>query len=516
MSDQKSFYNCHSHFFSEKDVPNDFHNGIMWLYRQDFKPDEIKEIINKIIEKYEKEQDFSKKAKYIEKEVSNQLQSYLTDQNIREIDRILKPRKLIDESIDIKQEKAEQKRRVSATKGILRRYLEYLIIQKISPYKRFTKLIQHYKLGKKDQILPNTIENLKIIALSMDMTHMNAGELHRPYEDQLTELIDLKKKIDQKNNRRKIKIELIPFIHLDPRHDKERLNIKKFHNKGFQGVKLYPPLGYFPWHNNLKPVFRYCNDEGLPVMVHTQVSMVFSRAEPWNLYESIMNQINTFQNTYSNQGDFMNQYFKPIIKENYDYLLTQYNPAYWSGDELEDENLVSKYQYYSNMYLTGIFTHPYNWYPILSEFPKLKICFAHMGGYDAILNYCDQNFKSILNCPLYVNQDWIKSIIFLMNKFRNRVYGDISGGWEHRARTLKKYLPKMMKKHGNLLEDRLLYGPDYYMSVRRFSESQFYKKFRKAIKKSNRPLMLQKFTEANPENFLFKDLAHSKNLKTIH
>ena len=69
--------------------------------------------------------------------------------------------------------------------------------------------------------------------------------------------------------------QIIPFIHIDPRSGGRDLPgpdplefIRKFHKKGFRGIKLYPPLGYDAADELLMPIYGYANEHSLPVMVH--------------------------------------------------------------------------------------------------------------------------------------------------------------------------------------------------------------------------------------------------------
>ena len=49
--------------------------------------------------------------------------------------------------------------------------------------------------------------------------------------------------------------------------------IRHLHQDGlkdikFKGIKLYPPLGYSPDDARLRPIWKYANDQKLPVISH--------------------------------------------------------------------------------------------------------------------------------------------------------------------------------------------------------------------------------------------------------
>ena len=101
--------------------------------------------------------------------------------------------------------------------------------------------------------------NSKFVFLTMDMEFMDAGDPPKKFKEQLEELATLKKKDIYKDK-------MFPFIFIDPR----RIAAKKEEGKDFigqefvnqakqyiidgtfQGLKLYPPIGYYPFDKGLK------------------------------------------------------------------------------------------------------------------------------------------------------------------------------------------------------------------------------------------------------------------------
>ena len=106
----------------------------------------------------------------------------------------------------------------------------------------------------------------KFIVLPMDMRGMGYG---KPKQDIYEQHMELKKLADFYPD------QIIPFIHIDPRSGGPDLPgpepvrfIRKFHEKGFRGIKLYPPLGYDADDERLTPIYEYAHKNILPVMVH--------------------------------------------------------------------------------------------------------------------------------------------------------------------------------------------------------------------------------------------------------
>lgn len=60
------------------------------------------------------------------------------------------------------------------------------------------------------------------------------------------------------------------FAGIDPRHKNALAIFKKaVECYGSRGLKLYPPCGYSPSDDVLTPIYRYCQDNHLPVLLHT-------------------------------------------------------------------------------------------------------------------------------------------------------------------------------------------------------------------------------------------------------
>lgn len=100
----------------------------------------------------------------------------------------------------------------------------------------------------------------RFIVLPMDMEHMGAGTTRESLEDQQAELLRLSKKKE---------FNIIPFCAVDPRHRDVVAKAKQWIEKdGFDGIKIYPNLGYLPTDKALMEVYAMAEANGVPVMAH--------------------------------------------------------------------------------------------------------------------------------------------------------------------------------------------------------------------------------------------------------
>jgi uncharacterized protein len=67
----------------------------------------------------------------------------------------------------------------------------------------------------------------------------------------------------------------IVFGGIDPRRGLRGLSLfkKGIVDYGFRGLKLYPPMGFSLNDESLAPILKYCNDNHLPVLIHTGPSL---------------------------------------------------------------------------------------------------------------------------------------------------------------------------------------------------------------------------------------------------
>ena len=232
---------------------------------------------------------------------------------------------------------------------------------------------------------------------AIDFEYMGAGRSPKSYIEQLDELAALKRKFPKK---------IYPFFCADPRrpnlYDLFRRYIEK---EDFTGIKLYPPMGYFPFDERLYPIFEYAQKLQVPIMTHCSCSgPVFGRNIPPK--EERIHPKTQAPMKYRNKKHFADHYADP---DNYIWLL--------------------------------------------KDFPLLKICFAHFGG-DV---QCKKYYKS--NDPAEVENNWFLKIFRMIKKYRN-IYADISyaaADFDLLA-LFNALLPDQDAHH------KILFGSDFYMS----------------------------------------------------
>lgn len=271
-------------------------------------------------------------------------------------------------------------------------------------------------------------EQVNLALLSMDMKFMEAGPSAVDYLDQLTELKDVKARFGDR-----VKI----FLHTDPRRIEEDLTFLTKHlplfGQVYDGFKMYPTLGYYPFDKRLKPVYDFALQNNYPLLYHVSYGPVYRRK---NI--QVANHPITGREFYEGEKPELAQqnYAHPL---NYQCLLDpQILSAFW-GEPVD----------YSN----------------------LKIDMAHFGGpndwdeYQKTLKKDQRVFKSSPN-PLDIKNDWFGDNRFhwfeiikaMINKYNN-VYTDIAFTLVDR---------KFDKQVKTLLTDpkvgtRILFGTDYYV-----------------------------------------------------
>ncbi|MFW9923649.1 MAG: amidohydrolase family protein [Candidatus Thorarchaeota archaeon] len=293
-------------------------------------------------------------------------------------------------------------------------------------YDRFANFLRLMKCPSQEMILKYLMQfypkNTKFIILAMDMEFMGAGKISRPYVKQLNELSTLKKKYPEN---------VYPFIGIDPRRNNITDLVKEYvENHQFCGLKLYPPLGYFPYDDRLTPIYKYAEQKGLPVIAHSSKSgPIYCRSK------------------------------KKVIMQT---ITAGIDPA--TGLKVDFRKKDKKE-------LCNYFTHPLNYKILLEKFPKLKICLAHFGGgsqWHSFLNpstlgLCEQQ-------PLQANteESWF-SIIYDLMKTHKTLFSDISFTLEERDyfATLKVILTNPQ------VREQILFGSDFYMVEVETSERAF-------------------------------------------
>ncbi|MEM9556313.1 MAG: amidohydrolase family protein [Acidobacteriota bacterium] len=195
----------------------------------------------------------------------------------------------------------------------------------------------------------------RFVVLPMDMDFMTEGSPRAPYLEQLAELRAL---------RRELPATLLPFVAADPRREGLLELVREHLDDGFRGIKIYPPLGYYPSDERLFPVYALAQERNVPVLSHCSRGGVYfcQTLEP--------------------------DHFEPPI----------------SREILRRRSLAD---------LTDFFTEPGRMRPVLEQFPDLRVCLAHLGGEDEWDRHLDGN------------PSWVGESLDMMREFPN-LWADLS------------------------------------------------------------------------------------------
>ena len=340
----------------------------------------------------------------------------------------------------------------------------------------FDKMISFLDIGterEQSDIFKMTLQTgtkydskVRIVALSLDMDHMdNSPSLYmKNFRTQLEELKEIKRYYPD---------QIFLFLGIDPRNKQyeELLTwAKDFFQKGvekngivypyFCGVKLYPALGFFPFDPALENLYAYCETNQIPIITHcTRVGSQYIGEEIESLIPVSPKTIEVPDNDHFS-----------IAKKEIEERIERYRKAGWIKNNNKGENDLA----------CDLFGHPQNYIPILEKFPRLKICLAHLGGSNEILN---SNSEKTLGVDLSQirktdGYNWFERIKTYMKQYPH-LYSDISytlSSFEKKAVT-KQVLEFMNEEdiNGNLLGKRILFGTDFFMTEQENHEEDLYK-----------------------------------------
>ena len=207
-------------------------------------------------------------------------------------------------------------------------------------------------------------EGTKFVALMMDMEFMGAGDVPQSFDKQVDELAGVRDKYPD---------HVLPVVAADPRR-KDIADVVRncVEGRGFAGIKLCPPLGYYPFDERFADMYAYAQEKGVPVLSHCSRGGVYYRGKI-------------------------------------------------TDDMLAHPKDGRKFKKTGNSEFCDHFADPANYRYVLEEFPRLKICLAHFGG--------DGEWESYLNDSWHAGDEesWISVILDLMKDERwPNVYADVS------------------------------------------------------------------------------------------
>lgn len=299
---------------------------------------------------------------------------------------------------------------------------------------RYIKFVTTGRLGSQQEIFEKCKafypDDTKFIVLPMDMAYMGAGKVPSPYIVQLKKLYDLSKSDSQ----------VIPFIHVDPRREGILDIIKQCVEEwSFKGIKLYPPLGVFPYDVRFDPIYKYCQEKNLPILTHC----------------------------------------------------SPFNPVHYKGKKRKLKKLLEKSKTpidtkgKSKKELCANFTFPGNFKYVIEKHPNLRICFGHFGS--------QYYWDKFIHCPTEKG-NWMRIIRDLCKDYDN-FYTDISFTMaEIKYFSLLKVLLTDEK-----LSKKILFGSDYYMVEVESNERRFGLDLRAYLGEE----FFNKIAVENPKTFLY-------------
>lgn len=259
--------------------------------------------------------------------------------------------------------------------------------------------------------------NSRFIVLTVDFEFMDAGAVNKDFIAQLDELAAMK--ADDRYSDR-----LYPFICADPRRDGIADLVKKYiEEHGYAGIKIYPPLGYYPFDERLDPIYAYAQKNSIPIISHCSTGGIKYRGDVIEIYDE--------------------------------------HPKTHVKFENKDDVLLS-------------FAHPDNYRYLFDKFPDLKLSLGHFGGTDEIENYLRTPWKKDSV------KSWFSAIIDLVKEGRS-VYTDTAYALYDPA--LLPVLKVMLEDP--LIRPKILYGTDFYMVEIDRSERAYGLALRAAIGEDN-------------------------------
>jgi predicted TIM-barrel fold metal-dependent hydrolase len=276
----------------------------------------------------------------------------------------------------------------------------------------------------------------KLVLLTMDMQYMSAGNARIDYAAQLNELSSLKNKPQYKDI-------IYPFVFADPRRANiTGIVINALETGGFQGIKLYPALGYYPFDERLKDIYIYARDHQIPIITHCIKGTVFFRG--------------------SKKEAFNDATVHPVSKK----------PLF--GAKAKDYTLN--------------FTHPLNYECLLNhnilktiwgddapDLSTLKICLGHYGGDDEWMKYlCDPWMPNSYVSggsftPLNIAHPWFDP--------------DHSGKLDDRAYSWFSVCNELIAKYDNIYADisYILSNPEIYPMLKMIMTMPYYEEVSKKV-----------------------------------
>ncbi len=306
----------------------------------------------------------------------------------------------------------------------------------------------------------------RIVVLTMNFDHLGGrmGD-YGEYLAQAESIADLSRKFPDL---------CMPFLAVDPREGaasmmaivrqyfpENEAGLRPRHD--FVGLKMYPPLGYYPFNPDLFPLYEYAEKHGIPITTHcTRGGAYFAGTIDSALAEPI-----SFNPTPETEA----------ARRRYIVDYDRVRAGGMNNDDFCDN-----------------FTNPINYYDVLGRFPKLKLNLAHFGGSAEVESFLKKE-------PVRAGENnWYETVRDLIQtpEFPN-VYTDIS--YTLYDDSLRHQLWEDVKSS---FGDQILFGTDYFMTLQEKEEQRLKDDFIDDVSNFSQAKW-KLITETNPEKFLKSD-----------
>ena len=296
---------------------------------------------------------------------------------------------------------------------------------------------------------------MQFVVLSLYMEKTGAGPSASGYEGQLEELMQVKKQYPDR---------LLLFMGIDPRWKSTGQELQKtvaayFNTKlsitkersvyPFIGLKLYPPMGFYPFDERLMETLEWAAENEVPVLSHCSY----------------------LGGIYNNDSDYINS----ILASPNPYNNGQLHPAQFFSKKNVLKWLIGRQNPDNNLNACSYFMEPAAYDAILAHFSKqrkpLKLCLAHFGGGNQMLDSISSKKKED---PFGVaKQNWFTQIEDRMKEYEG-LYTDISYTL-HDPKTHSIIFQQLANTaYGN----RIMFGTDYFLTERELPEKLNYSTFK--------------------------------------
>jgi predicted TIM-barrel fold metal-dependent hydrolase len=366
------------------------------------------------------------------------------------------------------------------TSSFIRHIVKWFSPNVASQLKRLHGLVKYSIYDRQEDVI-NILDNFydprnRLVLLSMDLHGMDAGAPGEDYITQLDKLSIIKKQPAYYDK-------IFPFVFSDPRRQGVDAIVErklKDRDAPFQGIKIYPAVGYYPFDKRLKNIYQFAIDNEVPVLTHCIDGPVFNRSKLWEQPEFAVHpytgQSTTPSKKFKDPAEFQLNLSHPL---NYECLLNKNIASQLFGEAV--------------------------------DFSKLKICIAHFGGDTEWMLYKQQEknrtspkyAELFKKHPLDTSQPWLGEptetyswlhVVRELIMAYDNVYADIS--FTLHDTDIYPMLKEMLTDER--LKNKILFGTDYYVVASTKEEPELITDMVKFLTKEE----IQLIAYTNPLRFL--------------